>query len=404
MGLHVIIFHLCHGNVLCENPYLLAELKPWLKQAKLLGERGVNVYELLSVSQNGTNEQIWSSYLGGILKEEDRAAYNANKVGVKVLNPFVENTRKLVADKLYENISGKKTTDITPITSFPRVETLDAITDGSSLSYFNSFEPQKPGSWIGLDLGDIRDIKRVYIEQGRKDGDSYYMKSGVLESSTDGSNWIELMLVPDTTYVIECSNIKEPFRYVRLRALDNNNTKSRLAIRKFEAGSVSNSPAIYTNVERLLTAHVESDGKNVAIQPLLEVIKVGPNEYVGVELPSENIIKNLRVDFNIPVELEYSVDGKVWSSKLDKFRFIRYYNKTSKPIDINLKKFSFETSGINNTSINILDGNLSTSTFVYGEHLFPISLGCKVVILTSKYSKGDVYAIVKDSKDRKSVV
>ena len=97
----------------CENPYLLAELKPWLKQAKLLGERGVNVYELLSVSQNGTNEQIWSYYLGGILKEEDRAAYNANKVGVKVLNPFVENTRKLVADKLYENISGKKTTDIT---------------------------------------------------------------------------------------------------------------------------------------------------------------------------------------------------------------------------------------------------------------------------------------------------
>ena len=130
-------------------------------------------------------------------------------------------------------------------------------------------------------------------------------------------------------------------RYVRLRALDNNNTKSRLASRKFEAGSVSNSPAIYTNVGRLLTAHVESDGKDVAIQPLLEVIKVGPNEYVGVELPSENIIKNLRVDFNIPVELEYSVDGKVWSSKLDKFRFIRYYKKASKPIDINLKKFSF---------------------------------------------------------------
>ena len=30
----------------CENEYLLAELKPWLKQAKFVGERGLKAIDL----------------------------------------------------------------------------------------------------------------------------------------------------------------------------------------------------------------------------------------------------------------------------------------------------------------------------------------------------------------------
>ena len=76
----------------------------------------------------------------------------------------------------------------------------------------------------------------------------------------------------------------------------------------------------------------------------------------------------------------------------DKVRFVRYINDSFKPVDVNIKEFSLTYKKGSNI-LNALDGILATSTFIFGEQTFPINGGEKVVILTSKYSKGIVYAI-----------
>lgn len=218
----------------CNNKYLLEELTPWLDQAILLGERGRKAFEMIDLFNKGDVKGAERAHLECDMDSLQREAYNAHKVGIQILQPFIDSVRRNIGAKIFEITTGKKLILPTPISSFTRDETIHFMVDGCSLTYYNTFEAQKPSCWVGIDLGEVTPVKTIYIEQGRNNEDTYYMKSAVIEGSADGNNWEPLMNLPDKSFFITCKNIPAPLRYIRMRANEDNKTKSRLAIRRFE--------------------------------------------------------------------------------------------------------------------------------------------------------------------------
>lgn len=380
----------------CQNSFLVDELLPWLKQADLLGKRGIKAISMIELFNTNNFKQAWEAYLECGMTQEQRTAYNANKVGLHKLQPFIDNSRKNVADNIYQKISGIKIAQVKPISSFPRVETINFMTDGNSLTYYNTFQAQQPSCWVGIDLGEVKDIKSIYIEQGRYNNDSYYMKSGILEGSLDGQNWEQLMIVPDKSYIITCSNVPNPLRYIRLKANNDNNTKSRLTIRKFEASELQNTPEIYTNMSRLASSHINVNGKSISINPILEVINVAPGNYFGIKLPDITSIDKVNIHVGNDVNIEYSLDGIVWSNNSLNARYIRAINNTNSPIDLNLKQFEITKANNNKPITNLFDGNLATSYQFYGIKKIEFIGNKKVTILSSALSGGKIKAICAD--------
>lgn len=118
-------------------------------------------------------------------------------------------------------------------------------------------------------------------------------------------------------------------------------------------------PLLYTNIEQLKNLQLQSDGKSVAITPVLEVIRVQPHEYFGIELPM--LTGNIRAAVNLNTAsalkwgaLEVSKDGKEWERVktgvkgtdfsailLDEaVRYIVFANHGTETKEIYLKKFS----------------------------------------------------------------
>ncbi|MEG0518420.1 MAG: beta-N-acetylglucosaminidase domain-containing protein [Bacteroidales bacterium] len=218
----------------CHNKYLLEELTPWLDQAILLGERGRKAFEMIDLFNKGDMKGAEHALLECNMDSLQREAYNAHKIGIHILQPFIDSVRRNIGAKIFEITTGKKLILPTPISSFTRDETIHFMVDGSLLTYYNTFEAQKPFCWVGIDLGEVTRIQAIYIEQGRNNDDSYYMKSAVIEGSANGNDWEPIMTIPDKSFVITCKNIPAPLRYIRMRANEDNNTESRLAIRRFE--------------------------------------------------------------------------------------------------------------------------------------------------------------------------
>lgn len=219
------------------NKMLINELDPWLTEFEKLGERGRKAIELARIYRSGQDDaRFWELYVGNTMSEADRAAYAAHRVGTMKLQPFYDNAMDDMAHGFLKKLSGSTPKDYKGIGSFSTARTnqTKAMLDGDTTTYFTSGMSQTDGSWIGVDLRDVRDVSQVSIRQGRNSVDDVdYMDHAVVEYSADGETWTPLTGELTQQYTIDWSGAPVKARYVRLRRLESER-KNYAAIRTFE--------------------------------------------------------------------------------------------------------------------------------------------------------------------------
>ena len=350
---------------LCENRALANELRPWLVEFEKLGVRGQKALELIKLYEAGEYEKFWNLFEDNRMDFEEQAAYLAHKSGTLKLQPFIENATDALANKYYSTVSGTPLAVRKAIGTFANLATIQVkpMFDGDKNSFYTSGDAQKDGSWIGMDLGEVTDVKTIIINQGRNvPNDVDYFDMARLEYSLDGENWQLLRDEINGVYDVIWEGTPVQARYVRLARNDASERQNWVAVRSFEVNPVKRDASIYTNVERLVNNRVTTFKDQIVVKRVLEVITLNPGEYVGVELPYIATITNVDAQFNAPLTAEYSQDGMKWSTTPAPCRYIRYINNSASAVGMKMDKFNLtaDLSGANGTE-NVFDKNFETT-------------------------------------------
>lgn len=224
----------------CANAELLKELRPWLIEFGKLGTRGRKALELIKLYESGDNAALWAAYVQNRMSAEDRKAYEAHKSGTMRLQPFYENTMDDILDAFFTKIAGEVPTSYKGIGSFRNLKTTlsKSMFDNDSATYYTSGVGQRQGSWIGADLGCVRDVSEINILQGRNSKDDVdYFDHAILEYSENGQTWLPLTDSLRKQYVIRWSGEPVKARYVRLKRLESSRN-NWATVRSFEVNPV----------------------------------------------------------------------------------------------------------------------------------------------------------------------
>ena len=350
---------------LCTNRALANELRPWLVEFEKLGIRGQKTLELIKLYEAGEYEKFWNLFEENRMNFDEQAAYLAHKSGTLKLQPFIENATDALANKYYSTVSGTPLAVRKAIGTFANLATIQVkpMFDGDKNSFYTSGDAQKDGSWIGMDLGEVTDVKTIIINQGRNvPNDVDYFDMARLEYSLDGENWQLLRDEINGVYDVIWEGTPVQARYVRLARNDASERQNWVAVRSFEVNPVKRDASIYTNVERLVNNRVTTFKDQIVVKRVLEVITLNPGEYVGVELPYIATVTNIETQFNAPLTAEYSQDGMKWSTTPAPCRYIRYINNTASAVGMKMDKFDLtaDLSGANGTE-NVFDKNFETT-------------------------------------------
>lgn len=224
----------------CANKALLDELRPWLVEFGKLGARGERTLDLIKLYKTADNADFWVAYVNNLMSTEDRKAFDAHKSGTMKLQPFYENAMDDLAFDFYKKLTGEMPLSYKGIGSFSNVQTIlsKLMFDNDSTTYYTSGAAQDNQSWIGADLGCVRDVTEISILQGRNSiNDVDYFDNAVLEYSMDGKSWQQLTDSLQKQYIINWKGEPVKAQYVRLKKLPS--TKSNWAsIRSFEVNPV----------------------------------------------------------------------------------------------------------------------------------------------------------------------
>ena len=350
---------------LCENRALAAELRPWLVEFEKLGIRGQKTLQLIKLYEAGEYEKFWNLYEENRMTDEEQAAYLAHKSGTLKLQPFIDDANDALINKYVSTLSGKPLPVRKAIGTFANLATTQVkpMFDGDINSFYTSGDAQKDGSWFGIDLGEVTDVKKVVINQGRNvPNDVDYFDMARLEYSLDGENWQILRDNINGVYDIIWEGIPVQAQYVRLARLDDSSRENWVAVRSFEVNPVKREATIYTNMPRLASNRVTTFKDQITVKRVLEFIDMNPGEYVGIELPYIAAITAIDAKFNANLTVEYSQDGEKWSTTPSPCRYVRYINSTSAAVPMKMDKFDVTAnlSGANGTE-NLFDGNLETT-------------------------------------------
>ena len=212
----------------CSNKILLNELRPWLTEFGKLGTRGKQAIELARLYRsNGNDAEFWDKYIRNVMSKEERKNYEAHKSGTLKLQPFYENAMDDMADGFLEKVLGEKPMLYKGIGSFANSKTTltKLMFDNDTVTHYTSGISQKPGDWIGVDLGSVRDVYEVAILQGRNSVDDVdYFDHAKLEYSADGRTWTPMIEDMQQQYVINWSGDTIQARYIRLKRLESKRT------------------------------------------------------------------------------------------------------------------------------------------------------------------------------------
>lgn len=225
----------------CANKILLNELRPWLVEFGKLGLRGQQALKLIKLYENADNSAFWTAYVNNLMSEEDRKAFNAHKSGTMKLQPFYENTMDDLLGKFYTKLTGELPLSCKAVGSFSNLSTIlsKLMFDNDSTTYYTSGASQNDRSWIGVDLGCVKDVNQISILQGRNSVDDVdYFDHTILEYSVDGKAWNVLTDSLKKQYIINWSDTPVKARYVRIKKLPSTKV-NWAAIRSFDVNPVN---------------------------------------------------------------------------------------------------------------------------------------------------------------------
>lgn len=224
----------------CTNKLLLNELRPWLAEFKKLGARGQRTLKIIKLYEKADNAEFWAAYVNNLMSVEERKAFETHKSGTMKLQPFYENAMDDLLDKFYIKLTGETPLSYKGMGSFANLKTTlsKQMFDNDSTTFYTSGSSQDNRSWIGADLGCIREITEIAILQGRNSVDDVdYFDHAILEYSEDGNRWNALTDSLKKQYKINWNGEPVKARYVRLKKLPS--AKSNwAAVRSFEINPI----------------------------------------------------------------------------------------------------------------------------------------------------------------------
>lgn len=289
----------------CANALLVGELKPWLDQFGKLGRRGVNTLRLVKTYEGGDDASFWAGYLSNRMSDSDRKAYEAHKSGTMKLQPFYEQAMDDMADGFYRRVAGRIPATLKAIGSFPTLYTTQAklMFDNDTTTYYTSGAGQKAeGDWIGVDLGQVKDVWEVNVLQGRNSKDDVdYFDHAVLESSADGKSWNVLKDDIEKQYDVRWAGDAVKARYIRLRKLASDK-RNWASIRAFEVNPLTADKLGFSleaaDRQAALAAFDDMPGTSYKLDGTLEAdIPKGTASYTMLmDLPEGSSVKVSQID------------------------------------------------------------------------------------------------------------
>lgn len=207
-----------------SNTDMVGEIREWVEKYRAYGEMGLIYAEMEADYLEGKALSSMVEKLGRFKAIEKSIRQNPRLVSENVLTSYYStlNSRFSI---LLGQIDGISFAPATPYTNCNPYEDYvpDYMTDGDDSTYFwthgdlNTAAGNKTG-YLGVDLGEIIEVKNVYIATGA--GGSDTMAAGIVEYSVDGKEWtvIHNGNCGNELYLQDLS-IKA--RYIRIRAAAN---------------------------------------------------------------------------------------------------------------------------------------------------------------------------------------
>lgn len=181
-----------------------------------------------------------------------------------------------------------------------------------------------------------------------------------------------------------------------------------------------------TDIDQLKQVQLQTIDQDIAITPLLEVVKINAGQYFTIELPIAITTATLDANLNNKEiatwgKIETSEDGKNWNpveinlkgtnftAKINNqtVKMVRLVNSGNTTREFHLKKFIFQSpqlSGKGGNSLTALDGNLATSFTLSGTQRFEKTTSgnaTQITLLAAPDAQTNLTVFAIDSQNRK---
>lgn len=207
-----------------SNTDMIREIREWVEKYRAYGEMGLIYAEMETDHLEGKAQNSMVEKPGRFKTVEKSIRQNPRLVSENVLTSYFStlNSRFSILLGQIDSISFAPATPYTNCNPYEDYVP-DYMTDGDDSTYFwthgdlNTAAGNKTG-YLGVDLGEIIEVKNVYIATGA--GGSDTMAAGIVEYSADGKEWTVI-------HNGNCGNelylqgLSIRARYIRIRAAAN---------------------------------------------------------------------------------------------------------------------------------------------------------------------------------------
>ncbi|MDO5523725.1 MAG: beta-N-acetylglucosaminidase [Bacteroidia bacterium] len=228
-----------------DNPALVKEIAPWLKQFRLLGESGLVLLSLEQAFANKNKSRFDALY--GYMKQlkeqmhEISNTHNQNpyqpgvKTGTLVLEPLIDSTLLVLADRYAETYGTTlpRLADYTPHLLFSNVEQVKDtpvrfLRKNITINPLLEVVKIPAGGYIGLELVPAQKIASARINTGLEQFPAWI----AVQLSTDGVNWTPYNGKPNNQNVWIGGKSESAYRFIRL--INTSENEQEMYLRQFE--------------------------------------------------------------------------------------------------------------------------------------------------------------------------
>lgn len=374
-----------------NNQDLVNQINPWVDNLIKVSQAGQVVLEnLLYLNNQAVKDSsvVAKAHQDYLVCQEKLNSLSGKYSGRRELLPFIYEMQEMIGDSLVRLVGNPKATPINNYRNGSYLMTnLDAMVDGDISSFVTFEKDEVNGSWYGLDLGKITEMKRIEILVGKSETDQDVAKQFKVQISNDGFIWKDIEVTAKNNKIKNINN--ETARFIRYYVEAGCN--KRTSVREFSVNRddmvVSSNVNAYHNLD-------VSMNKNIYMIDHIDDFALTNGQYIGMEFVNAKQFSNILINEELKgLTLQYSTDGFNWI-EYDKGDFIARYIRlindqdtqftgkfdylkvvgpemyTPEKIDVSLKAGMEIWSG---TVGDIVDGNrdtfLWTKAQVAGDHI-----------------------------------
>ncbi|MEG1581203.1 MAG: beta-N-acetylglucosaminidase [Bacteroidaceae bacterium] len=233
-----------------ENPYLIDEIRPWIKQAKFLGEYGQDVIAMLACLESNKSADFLLYYTHAkalqiqmyeLDSEDNKNPYQPGvKVGSKILLPTL-NKLYTIATSTYNHREGTTCDTLgeykayTLRSTVPQLAMQPILEKGKNISISPSNEviTWAAGQFIEITADKINTLNNLSFDLGTPSIASSFR----LETTENGTDWKTAeLLQPEDKNAINTTNAIQGVKAIKLRLTNVSGKELKVFLRNFKIG------------------------------------------------------------------------------------------------------------------------------------------------------------------------